>query len=615
VSYLNAIRCRNDFNLLKGKPLSEKYGNVEAVKVIYVIEDSTVYFSNSTRYKFHHDFTNYVLGDGMDVFTFNETQYKDNKYRRYLLANVNHYTNSGIYTLEFFAGDDFKDEHLLSFFKKLKEQTYFGKNIRILISTPETEEKRSRLWSKLPFLNIEDLYAGQTYQALNYGVAYGRLRKIEVADLDSVKPDGNDILVTNGLPNDIPLVAGIITTQFQTPLCHVNILSHNRGTPNAALKGAWRDTLIEALNNKLVRYEVTENGVKLRAASIDEAQQAMRNKQFAKKVLKIDTMQYGLLEMSALHSYSVRKVGGKAANFAELKRIRLDDGSRLPLPEGAFAIPFCHYLNHLKRHGIDKAVDSLLTIQGSIGRQELDAKLKAIRQRIVAGEMDSMLLGMVVHRLQKDTLYKAFRFRSSTNAEDIAGFNGAGLYTSKTGIAGDTNKPVDKAIKKVWASLWEERAFEERSYFNIDQHSLAMGVLVHRSFGEEAANGVAITKHLYRSNYPAFTINVQKGESSVVLPEDSSTCDQFMASSGSITGSSDLYLEYISRSSLNGGKPVMTKKEVELLVKYLDAIKLHFYSIASMKVRNQEYINFAVDVEFKLDKGTRKLYIKQARAY
>ena len=42
----------------------------------------------------------------------------------------------------------------------------------------------------------------------------------------------------DAVPNDISIVAGQITAEFQTPLAHINVLSVNRGTPNMALRGA-----------------------------------------------------------------------------------------------------------------------------------------------------------------------------------------------------------------------------------------------------------------------------------------------------------------------------------------------------------------------------------------
>jgi hypothetical protein len=40
------------------------------------------------------------------------------------------------------------------------------------------------------------------------------------------------------------------------------------------------------------------------------------------------------------------------------------------------------------------------------------------------------------------------RFRSSTNAEDLDGFTGAGLYTSKSGDPNDPNSVLD-AVRNV----------------------------------------------------------------------------------------------------------------------------------------------------------------------
>ena len=61
-----------------------------------------------------------------------------------------------------------------------------------------------------------------------------------------------------------------------------------------------------------------------------------------------------------------------------------------------------------------------------------------------------------------------------------------------------------------------------------------MGSLVHRSFPDELANGVLITKNIYRSEYAGITVNVQKGENSVVKPEEGVSCDEFYAHSFNI---------------------------------------------------------------------------------
>ncbi|MFN8287112.1 MAG: PEP/pyruvate-binding domain-containing protein [Chitinophagales bacterium] len=616
VAYLNEIRCRNDYHAMKGPPLSEKYGNVESVKLLYEIKKDRIFFANSELYHFHYDFSTQVLGDGMDLPTFNATQYTDNDDRRYVLANLNHYMSSDLYTLEFFSGDDFRDTFMLLFFKKLKEQTYFGSRIKVLVNSPETEQHYAHLKNEIPFISVNELYAGQNYQMLIKGTAYGYLRKIPAKQIDSVRPGDHDILLTDGLPNDIPLVAGVVTTQFQTPLCHVNILCHNRNTPNAAWKKAWNDSLVNALEGKLVRLDVSSYSVKIKPADSKDAEQYWRTRAVSKSIqLSFDTLTTGLQDLKNLSYKSVNKVGGKAANFAELSKI-IVYGKKLPLPENGFAIPLSYYYSHIQRNGIQPFIDSILQTDSIRKNPErLSAALKELRKKITKAPLDSNLLIALKTRLAKDTVYKAYRFRSSTNAEDVPGFNGAGLYTSKTGSFADTSKTVEKAIKKVWASLWEDRAFYEREYFHINQRSVMMGILVHRAFGDEEANGVAVTKHLYRPAYPAYTINVQKGETSIVLPTDTSVCDQLIAGLGEVIPDLSTSIEYITHSSVNNGKSVMKDEEVLWLVRYLKAIKDHYFFETRVRGRDVGYNEFAMDVEFKLDKGTRKLYIKQARVY
>jgi phosphoenolpyruvate synthase/pyruvate phosphate dikinase len=82
----------------------------------------------------------------------------------------------------------------------------------------------------------------------------------------------------------------------------------------------------------------------------------------------------------------------------------------------------------------------------------------------------------------------AVRVRSSTNNEDLPGFSGAGLYTSKTQYPDEGH--ISKSIKQVYASMWNFRAYEERDFYRVDHFMAAMGVLCHPSFQNEQSNGV-----------------------------------------------------------------------------------------------------------------------------
>jgi hypothetical protein len=75
-------------------------------------------------------------------------------------------------------------------------------------------------------------------------------------------------------------------------------------------------------------------------------------------------------------------------------------------------------------------------------------------------------------------------------------------------------------------------------------------------------------------------------------------------------------MEYITYSSLNNNKPLLSIAEVRHLSKQLSLIKDHFYtkSKAWMKTTFRDY---ALDIEFKyiLRNGKPVLLIKQARPY
>ena len=79
------------------------------------------------------------------------------------------------------------------------------------------------------------------------------------------------------------------------------------------------------------------------------------------------------------------------------------------------------------------------------------------------------------------------RYRSSTNNEDLPGFNGAGLYDSKTQKPSETEDDgIDKSLKQVYASMWNFRAFTEREFHRIDHSAAAMGVVVHPNYSRRA---------------------------------------------------------------------------------------------------------------------------------
>jgi hypothetical protein len=129
------------------------------------------------------------------------------------------------------------------------------------------------------------------------------------------------------------------------------------------------------------------------------------------------------------------------------------------------------------------------------------------------------------------------KFRSSTNVEDSDTFIGAGLYSSYSGCIADeldsdsdgpsicdpdqpSERGVFRAIRRVFASFYNDNAYLERLRHDIDETMVGMAVLVHHSFPDEfeLANGVGtLTKNEF-GVYSAYLVT-QDGASSVTNPE------------------------------------------------------------------------------------------------
>lgn len=610
--YITNLKSEEQFFMLEGKPLSDKYSGTKAVKVVLDLQRKELYFLSSKHYTYHRDFCTRVLNNHDELSSFNFNNYRSSYLRDYVFATINYYPERRIYTLEFADIEKFSID-VIRLYKLVKAKSFIGEK---LFLHPITDNQLAFIKKSKEDLNIitsNELYNGIARQMLVKGSAIGRLRRIAIDTLSKTKINAWDIVLTNGSPNDIDLCAGLIITKFQSPLSHINILCHNRGTPVMAYKDAFYDTDILQYIGKPVRLEIAED-YQLSTAKPEELQRIIAAKRKGReRKLAIDRSFSELRSLKKLSFKDVKRVGGKAANLAELFNVRrLSKSCRLP--EKGFAIPMFYYLDHFKKSGAQKMLTNLLKDSTKLGNStQCKEQLKQIRTVIKNYSLDETVLMKIKEKLV-ELGYESggrIRFRSSTNAEDIKGFNGAGLYGSYTGVYGASEgKTIERAVKKVWASVWKERAFKERDYFGINQRSVAMGVLVHRAFGTEELNGVAVTKNLYRKGDEAYIINAQKGEIAIVKGADSATTEISILSKSYFDGA--IQNDYISYSSLNEGQALMNKQQIENLFNSLEKIKQHYY----FRVRtdhNISYTDYALDVEFKIKKG--QVIIKQARPF
>ncbi|MBN2359837.1 MAG: hypothetical protein JXR83_10315 [Deltaproteobacteria bacterium] len=286
---------------------------------------------------------------------------------------------------------------------------------------------------------------------------------------------------------------------------------------------------------------------------------------------------------------------------------RCDDFAVTPIynPRG-FAIPFAFFVDFMRDNGYHRYLEQLLADQRF--RSDGDyrrATLADMQESMRGAPVSAKLRDLLDLKLADEYPHMRMRFRSSTNAEDLGVYTGAGLYSSYSGDRDDPDKPVLDALRGVWASLFNLRAFEEREYMGIDHRKVAMAVLVHRSFPDELANGVAITANLFDPTEPAFYVNVQVGEEAVTNPSPGMLPDQYLY----YWASASPEAVFLSYSSLNRGQPVLSAREQHELASALLAIHRNFQPVYGSRGF------YAMDVEFKFDAPDRALVIKQARPY
>ena len=603
--YLNSL-SESDFIALQREPLSSKYSQVQAVKVIYDLKTKEIYYiSNSFQY--HNKFCQTVLGYNEPLGIFNRDNYgTDRDKRQYLLANINFFSSRKEYILELSPSDQMLISDITLLHNRVAETSFLTPDVKLILNSARLINSESKL--TIPFIKPEEIYKNQNFQSVSKFTGKGKLRKIELSELSNSSIDEDDIILINGTPLQLAGVSGIITTDLQTPLSHLSILGQNRKIPVMALKDAWGDENINSLIGKQIELTVSIDGF-----TISETNGLSNPKKERKRLyLKKNLNEKELIKAKDFNRKTANYCGYKAENFGIL--YQLAEKMDFSVPEAAFGIPFYYYQQHAEK---SEVIGLITQLENHSNPKEL---LSTIREKIKSTPVDSTLILNIENQLEGMSSFNRFRFRSSTNAEDMKGFSGAGLYSSKTALTGsaivekDEGKTIENALRKVWASLWKDSAYDERAYFNIQQEDVMMGILVHRSFPDEEVNGVAISKNLYRENNLGFVVNAQLGDSSVVQPNPAITCDQFICYPTQESGfyTQNQTIEIITTSSLNDFNLVMTSDEIYRLANVIQGIKKYFYYRDFTSATFNEY---ALDFEFKLEKDSRELYLKQVRPF
>ena len=455
--------------------------------------------------------------------------------------------------------------------------------------------------SRIPLVFDYDLWPEADFVPLNEEVGFGLLRVLEPDE----RPSLRDVVIYEALPNNLPRVAGIISTVPQTPLSHVNLRAIQDGVPNAFIRDALDNEDIESLIGGYVRYEVNETRYSIRAATREEVDAHYDSSRPSQpQTPQRDLSVTEITQLSEIGFDDWDAFGVKAANVAVLRTLGFPEGT---IPDG-FAIPFYFYDEFMKHNDFYTRIETMLAdadFQENFDTQ--DEELKDLRDAIEDGETPAWILTALADMntgFPEGTTNR--KYRSSTNNEDLPGFNGAGLYDSKSQKPDeDEEDGLDKSLKEVYASLWNFRAFTERDFHRIDHLTAAMGVLVHPSYQDELVNGVAVSfDPIGGVREGDYYVNSQVGEDLVTNPDAHSLPEEL------VLYKDGRYRILATSNQVAPGELLMSNVQIGQLRRHLKVIHDHFAGLYNPAADEP----FAMEIEFKIT-SDNVLAIKQARPW
>lgn len=617
-------------------------------------DSAVVHFMNTKARLLHYDFARAVLNDRSSLADFEKTAYYDTTKNTVAGTIVYYASVDSMFALTFFPTDCITPVQVEAVHKLIEKRMMFltsnvpetSKNRLFYMPSGSAAEKAAADYTdefktaNVPVYTHAQLFGNVPFQIMNTGTAYGTLRKLTASELDTAIVSSHDILILETLPAEIPLVAATISKDAQTPLSHVNLAAKARKTPNLSFNGNdFPDSLL-ALCDKLVKFEVKSNSFTVTKASLADAQAFWNKNAHEPMTLTYDLSDSGLIDFVDLGFASSKSVGVKTANLAELHKL-LPDNS----PDG-FAVPFYHYDNFMnyalvteelceksfKDCGKEGRVSGICTQVKNACSAAIaeDASLRKYIANIIARDdfaadtrLREAMLDNIRYMIKHIPVEKSFgdaldakvrglygesgvRLRSSTNSEDLKDFNGAGLYKSVKATTREKDLPSDE-IRKVWASVWSFKAFEERALWNIDHFSVQMAVAVHESFPDEVANGVIITQNIADFSVAGIYANIQLGETSVTNPEGGELPEIISIIPSTGRGVQSVLLQH---SSLSPNSLILSDSEINELYQIVQKIQKYF-----AKLYKESPDALALDIEFKVMGKERKLIFKQVRPY
>lgn len=540
--------------------------------------------------KYHYDFAKRQLQITESGQQFNDATYFTND-KRYYAGTIQTYqladNEPPLFAVQLYPDDVIHEEGIVELVKAIKKGFRIpSARMAFVAGGPQQSfvtVKDDLLALGYEALTIEQVLGNVKYLPLNPGESWGFLR-IFPQDQGELRP--TDIVVFDELPLDLTVVAGTMTRAFQDVTSHVNLKSKERGTPNMVFRDASpTNARLAPFKDKPVHLVVGKTGFTIEnttAAIVQQKYQERINRPWQQlpvvnepRLVWYDAM---CETLSTACTSQGNRFGGKSqmlgflANKSVLGRVT-QPGSQSAkvgydlVPQG-FSIPvqwYRDFVNAPENATLKSKLDVLVAKEksGSLSPNERKTLSLEAQQLFYTGRVPAAQLAAVNAQIavlkQKEPLMEKMKFRSSANAEDIPNFDGAGLHDSfsvklssadrpdlSCSLELDTNDTIPEweikpktpqcGIKGVYASLWNTRAIDERSFARLDHATASMGIAVVPAYDTEsevAANGVLITRAV-NSDFLAYTLSLQKDNNLVTNPNPGTISQMTLGTFGGV---------------------------------------------------------------------------------
>lgn len=315
----------------------------------------------------------------------------------------------------------------------------------------------------------------------------------------------------------------------------------------------------------------------------------------------------------------IEVVGGKNASLGEMIQHLTSAGINVP---HGFATTTLAYRKFLSQNNLDKKIYQALASVSANDLQTLNKTAANIRQWILDTPFLAEFKNDVneaYHHLNGKELFTV-AVRSSATAEDLPEASFAGQQETYLNVCG--LEDVLLAIKKVFASLFTERAISYRNNYNIDHAKVSISAGIQRMVrSDQASSGVL------------FTLDTESGFDQVIL-----ITGVYGLGETIVQGAVNPDEFYVYKPALQKGQSAILRRNLgdkaikmvygskagtTLMTKTMDVVEAErrkfcindedIISLAKQALLIEKHYGKPMDIEWAKDGVDGKIYIVQAR--